>query len=552
MFKKSFIYLLFLLVSTQIKAQDTALMKIDSSLFYKDYSASWDSMIQTYYPRLPKDSVALSFSTTINGKDLRAQLRELTSDAYEGRETGYPGQKKAEGYLISRLKVFGLKPAGEKNSFTQFFKLREDTLKRAVFNVDGKDFVHYSDYYGYLSINNSDSIQVEKISYLGFGIEDAKYNDYVGADVKDGIIMIHQGEPMINDSTYFLSGNKDESAWSLKWESKMQAAMSHGAKTVLVVVPDAKADVARSHRIKLRPMKLFEDSAIDKSFCNVYYISKEMASSIFRKAGKNYEKFESKLLKSKEPKSLVLKVKTKIVFTEQTVYRESSNVLGMIEGTDKKNEYVFYSAHYDHLGKHDGKIYPGADDDGSGTVALLEIAQAYAAAKRAGKSPRRSIVFIFFSGEEKSLLGSEYYAEHPVFPFENSVVDLNIDMIGRMDSSHENNPNYVYIIGDDKLSSELREISEKANKTYQNMELDYKYNTDSDPNKYYSRSDHYNFAKNGVPIIFYFNGTHADYHKPTDTIEKINFGKLMFTTKLAYFTGWDIANREARLKVDKK
>jgi len=149
-------------------------------------------------------------------------------------------------------------------------------------------------------------------------------------------------------------------------------------------------------------------------------------------------------------------------------------------------------------------------------------------------------------------LGSEYYSEHPLVPLEKTVVDLNIDMIGRTDSAHEDNPNYVYIIGDDRLSSELRGINEKANNTYHKMELDYKYNNDADPNKYYSRSDHYNFAKNGVPIIFYFNGTHADYHKPSDTLNKINFGKLMFTTKLAFFTGWDIANRAERLKVDKK
>ncbi len=549
---RKLIILFILLPLSALLAQDTALMKIDSSLFYKDYSAAWDSMIQANYPRLPKDSLALSFSTTINGKDLRVQLRELTSDAFEGRETGYPGQKKTEKYLISRLKTFGLKPAGENNTFTQIFKLREDTIKRIVMQFGNKNFTNYSDFYSYINLTSNDSIETGQITFAGFGIAESKYNDYEGLDVKGGIVLVHQGEPEINDSTYLLSGNKSASAWSTRWESKMKAAVDHGVKTLLVVVPSAKADVASTHRIKAKPMKFWSDSISENKYCNVFYISKDMAIEIFKTAGKDYEKYEKKLVKSKTPKSMKLKIKSKIVYNEETVYRESSNVAALIEGSDKKDEVIVYSAHYDHLGKHDGVIYPGADDDGSGTVALLEIAQAFSAAKRSGKGPRRSVLFIFFSGEEKGLLGSEYYSEHPLVPLEKTVVDLNIDMIGRTDSAHEDNPNYVYIIGDDRLSSELRGINEKANNTYHKMELDYKYNNDADPNKYYSRSDHYNFAKNGVPIIFYFNGTHADYHKPSDTLNKINFGKLMFTTKLAFFTGWDIANRAERLKVDKK
>ena len=159
-----------------------------------------------------------------------------------------------------------------------------------------------------------------------------------------------------------------------------------------------------------------------------------------------------------------------------------------------------------------------------------------------------------FSGEEKGLIGSEYYCRHPLLPLENTVVDLNIDMIGRLDTTHERTQvqNYVYIIGDDKLSSELRPISEKANNTYLNMELNYKYNNNSDPNHFYSRSDHYNFAKRGIPVIFYFNGNHEDYHKPTDVVNKINFSKLYLTTELVFYTAWDIANREKRIMLDKK
>jgi len=228
----------------------------------------------------------------------------------------------------------------------------------------------------------------------------------------------------------------------------------------------------------------------------------------------------------------------------------TENVLGFIEGSDKKNEYVIVTAHYDHVGKNGDKIYNGADDDGSGTVAVMEIAQAFAIAKKEGKGPRRSMLFMTLSGEEKGLLGSSYYVTHPPLPLENTIADLNIDMIGRIDDKHQDNPNYVYLIGSDKLSTELHQLSEKTNKTYSNLELDYTFNADSDPNRFYYRSDHYNFAKNNIPVIFYFNGTHEDYHKPTDTVSKINFNILEKRTRLIFHTSWELANREERIAVD--
>ncbi len=552
MLKKICVVCILVCLFFNASAQDTAIMKFDSALYYRDYHASWDSLMHVLYPPLPVDSAALNVSKTITGKDLRMHLTELTSPKYEGRETGYPGQKEAEKYLSAKLKFMGVKPGGENNTYIQSYHLKEDTVKRVVFQVNSKNYEHYKDFYSYINFNRNDSTEADKIYFGGYGIEDEKYNDYKDLDAKGSILMIHQGEPQINDSTYLLSGNSTPSAWSTRWESKMKAATDKGVKMLLVVVKNAKEDVDNNFRIKNRPMRFETDSSERSQYCNVYYISRDMAVSIFESAGKDYNKFEKKLTASSSPKGLKLKVKARVVYTKVSIKRTSSNVLGIIEGSDKKDEFVVYSAHYDHLGMHDGVIFPGADDDGSGTVGLLEIAQAYTLAKKIGKGPRRSILFIFFSGEEKGLLGSEYYSQHPVHPLENTVVDLNIDMIGRCDEAHENTPNYVYIIGDDKLSSELRGISEKANNTYQKMDLDYKYNVDNEPNHYYTRSDHYNFAKKGIPIIFYFNGTHKDYHKPSDTLNKINFGKLMFTAKLAFFTGWDIANREERLKADKK
>lgn len=230
----------------------------------------------------------------------------------------------------------------------------------------------------------------------------------------------------------------------------------------------------------------------------------------------------------------------------------SENVIAFIEGTEKPDEILVISAHYDHLGTHDGKIYNGADDDGSGTTAVLEIAQAFAQAKKDGYGPKRSILFLNLTGEEKGLLGSKYFVAHPVVPLKNIVADLNIDMIGRIGYEHPNDENYVYIIGADRLSTDLHKINEKMNETYTKMDLDYKYNEKDDPNRFYFRSDHYNFAKNGIPIIFYFNGVHDDYHKPTDTPDKINLELLVKRAKLVFYTAWEIANREERLVVDVK
>ena len=231
--------------------------------------------------------------------------------------------------------------------------------------------------------------------------------------------------------------------------------------------------------------------------------------------------------------------------------KSSENVLAFIEGSEKPEEVVVISAHLDHEGIKKGEIYNGADDDGSGTVAILEIAQAFKAAADADKGPKRSILFLHVTGEEKGLLGSKYYTEYPVYPLANTVCDLNIDMVGRIDDRHKTDPNYVYLIGSDKLSTELHNLSEAVNKKYTNINLDYKYNDENDPNRFYYRSDHYNFAKHNIPIIFYFNGTHADYHRPSDTPDKINYELLENRARLVFHTAWKVANMDARIVADK-
>ena len=231
--------------------------------------------------------------------------------------------------------------------------------------------------------------------------------------------------------------------------------------------------------------------------------------------------------------------------------KPSENVVAFIEGSEKPDEIIVVSAHFDHVGQTGEEIFNGADDDGSGTVAIMKIAEAFQNAAKNGNGPKRSILFLHVTGEEKGLLGSAYYVKYPIFPLKNTVANLNIDMIGRVDEAHTNNPDFVYLIGSDKLSTELHEISEAINTKFTNLTLDYTYNDDNDPNRFYYRSDHYNFAKNNIPIIFYFNGTHEDYHRPSDTPDKINYEVLAKRTQLVFFTAWELANRNERIVVDK-
>lgn len=235
---------------------------------------------------------------------------------------------------------------------------------------------------------------------------------------------------------------------------------------------------------------------------------------------------------------------------------KTENVLGYLEGTDKKDELVIVTAHYDHIGKSErsegDRINNGADDDGSGTVTVMELAKTFAQAKKDGKGPRRSMLFMTVTGEEEGLLGSEYYSEHPVFPLDKTVVDLNIDMVGRRDAQHKDSAPYVYVIGSDKLSTELHKLSESVNKTYVNLIFDYTYNDQNHPDRLYYRSDHWNFAKKNIPIIFYFDGIHEDYHKPSDEVEKIEFDLMAKRAQCVFYTAWEIANREQRIMPDAK
>ena len=366
----------------------------------------------------------------------------------------------------------------------------------------------------------------------------------------------------MNNGVSSITKTEKLSEWSTSRFKRLQYVISRGPALILAVNPDLAAAIKnyspRAGRLSIKKEPKAGASS-RPSTSPVVNITPETANIFLKNSGKTYEGLKSAIDQSGSTQSQVLKSEVEMKYGPVNKEVKSANVLGYLEGSDLKDELLVFSAHYDHIGlTTDGgadKVNNGADDDGSGTTGVLAIARAYAKAKKEGHGPRRSILFLLVTGEEKGLLGSEYYSMNPVFPLANTITDLNIDMIGRIGEDYKSNPdsvNYCYLIGSDKLSTDLHKISENANAIYTKMKIDYKFNDPKDPERIYYRSDHYNFAKHNIPIVFYFNGIHEDYHKPGDEVSKINFPLLTKRAQLVYYTGWDLANRENRPVVDVK
>jgi hypothetical protein len=490
-----------------------------------------------------KDSVALKYVDYISTENLKKNLSIIASDEYEGRETGKRGQKMAAEYIANQFKLAGIPPLSNGSYFQQFL-LDEKQPGDVTFFVGSKEYTVNKDFYTFSGDVKQEQLKTKKVVFLGYGIEDKNYNDYKSVKVKNKTILILSGEPVNKDSLSLITKEKSKSGWNDK--AKIKTAKEKGVKTILIVKDNIDKEIERNKSRLALPNLVLKG---ERNQTSVVYISKQMANDILTGIT-TIEKLQEQISTSQQPVNTRVKGRLRIETQNKEQQVSSENVLGYIEGGDLKNELIVLSAHYDHLGIKDNKVYNGADDDGSGTVALMELAAVFAKAKKEGRGPRRSVLFIAFSGEEKGLLGSLYYAEHPEFALSKTVCDLNMDMIGRIDAKHGTNADYIYLIGSDKLSSELHRISENINKTYTHLELDYTFNDEKDKNRFYYRSDHYNFAKNGIPVIFYFNGVHDDYHQETDEVEKINFEKIKKISSLVFLTAWELANREERIKVD--
>ncbi|MEM1318752.1 MAG: M28 family peptidase [Bacteroidota bacterium] len=496
----------------------------------------------------------MRFAETISSRDLKDHLRILASDEFEGRETGTVGNDKAAKYISDQFQRLGLPAIGDDDSYFQKVGFTWTMWNEVAMSVNNQSYRHLWDYYSYPVRNaHLPNLETEEVIFLGYGIDDPAYSDYKRARVKGKVIMIYKDEPTDAEGRSYITGSEELSEWSTNWEKKLVVAHQKGVKAVLIIESEIQKSLADNRRFLLGPLiSMGNIPNPADNYANSAYISTKIAKEIMGDRLKKVVKARDRIRKKGKSRRVKLKVKLKITQNKNERKLEGQNVLGYVEGIDPllKEELVVVSAHYDHLGKKGDQIYNGADDNGSGTSTVLELAEAFSQAKAEGSGPRRSVLFMLVTGEEKGLLGSKYYTERPLFPLENTIANVNVDMVGRVDDKHLSNPNYIYVIGSDRLSTELHEINESANKQYTQLELDYTYNDRNDPNRYYYRSDHYNFAEKGIPAIFYFNGTHADYHRTSDTIEKINFRKMTKVAKLVFHTTWELANRDKRIIVD--
>ncbi|WP_126245770.1 M28 family peptidase [Chitinophaga rhizosphaerae] len=474
-----------------------------------------------------KRTAATPYAETITAAKLKKHLFIVAGDEMEGRETGTPGQYKAAKYIIEQFRAAGLRPGAGNGEWEQPFSLMQDTLAQSSIQAGGKTFSFGQEYYASVKEAVNQQLGTTPAVFAGYGVASETSDPWKGMDGSEKIVVLAE----------------EDGAKKGAISDKLRNAAGHGAVAVFMV--SERYNIGGRGGSRMRRTGLYWPMMKTMEYIpNTYFVSPEVASAIF---GKQWPELVAAAKTGTTP---ITGQVTALEFKKGTEEIKSSNVLGILPGTDLKDEYVFVTAHYDHIGVINGQIHNGADDDGSGTVSVIAMADAFMKAKKAGKGPRRSIVFMTVSGEEKGLLGSQYYTDHPIYPLAQTVTDLNIDMIGRIDDEHKKDTNYVYIIGDDKLSSDLRPISEAANR-HTGLNLDYKYNDPNDPNRFYYRSDHYMFAQHKIPIIFYFNGVHEDYHRSGDKPEKIHYNLLAKRAKLVFYTAWEVANRKDRLKVDR-
>lgn len=496
------------------------------------------------------------FEKIITAEGLKADLSILAHDSLQGRDAASAGEDKAARYLAKRYKTLGLKPVGDDGTYFQKFEVKQTVLNKIDYKLTkAGEIVDESGHSetetgNFLTMfSGNDPIKGEVV-FCGNGMvdESAGINQYP-ADVKDKWLLVffdrkapgfmkiqkvvQKGHPA---GVLMISGENEEEFLTNAELAKAKFGKPSGME--LAYLDGNSFMSASSSWNRINPAlaaKILGLNSTDDLGTLSQEISDDPASF--------------------SPRELGYVLEQTPYTTKKTLY--TKNVAALIEGNDPvlKDDIVVLSAHYDHVGigtpdSTGDAIYNGADDDGSGTVGVLHAAQAMLAAKKAGSGPKRSVLFLHVTGEEKGLLGSRYYSDHPLFPIENTIADINVDMIGRLDEEHLDDPNYVYVIGGEIISSGLDSLLQKANKESTNLDLSKRYNDLNDPNQFYRRSDHWNFGRLGVPFVFFFNGVHPDYHRPSDEVEKINFEALTNRTKLLFvFTSY-VANTDVRPKVD--
>ncbi|TNE56133.1 MAG: M28 family peptidase [Bacteroidetes bacterium] len=430
----------------------------------------------------------VDFRQSIRQDYLMRDVYTLAADSFEGRRTGEYGQHKAADYLISVLEENTVPAYGE--SYKQSFGLWKKNLSGELWNQQNK-LVFPRDF-GFSSI------------YEPFQFE--------------GTIPVYA--------------------------SVKEAVKSSREKVIC---------------IQAKSLMKFDIRGIKKLNVDLVIVACEMYQSDYFSSKIDDEDLafqgipKTKLIYVSASKLKDLstgKIDIKLDLNPGKKAVETENVVAWIEGSDPKlkKEFVVISGHYDHLGIHNGKVHNGADDNGTGSATMLELARLFRLLKEQGKGSKRSLLFVWFTGEEMGLFGSRYYTTHPMVPLEKTIVNLNIDMIGRNEDGVEDGERKIFLVGADRISKRLHEISSETAAKKSGLVLDYKYNDRKDPLRLYYRSDHYNFAEKGIPCIFYFGGFHKDYHQATDDAEKIDFIKVREVALLVAHTAWELLNMEGSLK----
>jgi len=503
----------------------------------------------------------------ITAAELKDYLYFIAADELEGRNTPSRGLDIAAKFIATHLSRWGLKPVGDDGTYFQHIALRRNKIEPAQTRaeVNGQGFKFGDDFLA-APVSGSAS---GPLVYVGHGwvIKSKNLNPYQGIDVKDKIVVYAGGRLPKGVNSTDLKGEEGD-----QWERPQTYAQRNGAKGMIIIPnPILLSTWDQRRQASLQPsapmVEKFQHpdsrpslptiTASERMLTALFQGEKEDAAAVLKRAASN-EPADSFELSPDKRASLTVQDKSESVQTQ--------NVVAVLEGSDPvlKNEYVAVGAHYDHVGNsapacrpvNEDTICNGADDDGSGTVSVLTMADAFAH----GPRPKRSILFVWHAGEEKGLWGSRYINQFPIVPLNQIITQLNIDMIGRSKKAGDTNPanrelsgpNEIYVIGSKMMSTELGALSEAVNKSYLNLSFNYKYDDPKDPNRFFFRSDHFNYAQKGIPIIFYFDGVHEDYHRPTDSPDKIDYQKMEQVARTIFATAWELANTASRPRVDKQ
>jgi hypothetical protein len=479
---------------------------------------------------------------SIKSNDLKKYLVILASDSLEGRETAYPGQRKAAGYISDFFSKINLTPAGDSGTFFQHFEVEEIQISpetRISLNAGNKEknFVWGDDFF---LDKVKDTTVAGQAVFIGF--TDTELTSEEEAKIDGRIVFAFIGKKEYAGDT-----SKSAAWWRLR-----SFRSDKGAAAVLMITDEEGNASFRQAQATIRGfgrnnkiMIMKNDRPYIKPERVRLLITPVLAEEVLRLNGKSLKQLKNEAQYNKDFRpvfidSAVITIHTSVLHET----KKTENVIGIIPGSDSdlKAQAVVFSAHYDHLGRDiDGNIYYGADDNASGTAAVLEVAEAFSLNP---VKPKRSLIFLMTTGEEKGLLGSSYYSKNPVISLDRHIADINLDMIGRMDAEHAANKdtNYIYVIGSNMISPELDSLLRKTNGELGQLTLDYRFNGEDDTENFYYRNDSYQFARNGIPIVFFFSGLHTDYHKPSDTANKIIYNRIEKVCRIVYRLGWKLGN----------